>query len=252
MLTKCGSQQAGIYPPLGVVGQCPFRRGVWSDDYFYTIVSRRPVGGLPGLDWGRERFCDSNGNIPPHHAIEWRSEFIANKTLDAQPAIALQYILSGDEIAIGTAVILFFQYFGSAVFLAISKSIFLNVLDTSLHKYAPSVPFEDIVNAGATDLVNVVPAQYYKGVITAYSNALVATFVSFGPSLYKAQVQKLTTMLQWLAAAASIIAFFFSFGLGWTRVTEQIAKMYTKDVEPRAGTRPTAPTMEPQARSLKA
>lgn len=189
---------------------------------------------------------------PPHHAIEWRSEFIANKTLDAQPAIALQYILSGDEIAIGTAVILFFQYFGSAVFLAISKSIFLNVLDTSLHKYAPSVPFEDIVNAGATDLVNVVPAQYYKGVITAYSNALVATFVSFGPSLYKAQVQKLTTMLQWLAAAASIIAFFFSFGLGWTRVTEQIAKMYTKDVEPRAGTRPTAPTMEPQARSLKA
>lgn len=103
---------------------------------------------------------------------------LSAKIKSLQPAIALQYILSGEEIAIGTATIMFFQYFGSAVFLAISKSIFLNVLDSALHKYAPSVSFEEIVHAGATELPSLVPPDEYQGVLTAYSDALVSTFVS--------------------------------------------------------------------------
>ncbi|KAL8335868.1 hypothetical protein RB598_009859 [Gaeumannomyces tritici] len=121
------------------------------------------------------------------------------------PPIVLQNHLPGEELATGTALLVFFQYFGSAVFLCISKTTFLNSLYGALATGSPGVDPQSVVSTGATELASILTPEQYPAVIRAYSDALVTTF--------------------WLSAAASITAFFFSFGLGWKKVTLQTKKL---------------------------
>uniref|UniRef100_L2FKG8 Major facilitator superfamily transporter n=1 Tax=Colletotrichum fructicola (strain Nara gc5) TaxID=1213859 RepID=L2FKG8_COLFN len=137
------------------------------------------------------------------------------------PPIALQNTLQNEELATGTALLIFFQYFGSSVFLCVSKTAFLNRLIPALQEHVPDVDPQAIINAGATDLENIVDGSEYNALIQAYSDALVTTF--------------------WLSAAASIIAFFFSFGLGWRKVELQTKKMMGNESEAKDGEPVTAP-----------
>ncbi|KAI8249965.1 Efflux pump mlcE [Colletotrichum sp. SAR 10_77] len=137
------------------------------------------------------------------------------------PPIALQNTLQNEELATGTALLIFFQYFGSSVFLCVSKTAFLNRLIPALQEHVPDVDPQAIINAGATDLENLVDGSEYNALIQAYSDALVTTF--------------------WLSAAASIIAFFFSFGLGWRKVELQTKKMMGNESEAKDGEPVTAP-----------
>lgn len=94
------------------------------------------------------------------------------------PPIALQNTLQNEELATGTALLIFFQYFGSSVFLCVSKTAFLNRLIPALQEHVPDVDPQAIINAGATDLENIVDGSEYNALIQAYSDALVTTFVS--------------------------------------------------------------------------
>jgi hypothetical protein len=92
--------------------------------------------------------------------------------------IAAQAKLPPAEISIATANMLFFQYFGGTIVNVIGKTVFLNALGPALQQFAPAVDAQRVINAGATEFLNVVEPQYVDGVRLAYNKALALTFVS--------------------------------------------------------------------------
>ncbi|ORY10726.1 major facilitator superfamily domain-containing protein [Clohesyomyces aquaticus] len=94
------------------------------------------------------------------------------------PVLAVQAVLPSTEIAYATAIILLFQYFGGAVANCIAKTVFINALSPALRKYAPGVDVLRVIQAGATEVFELVDAKDVDGVVKAYNEALTLTFVS--------------------------------------------------------------------------
>jgi hypothetical protein len=92
---------------------------------------------------------------------------------------AVQAFLPSDEIAIATAEIFFFQYFGATVFIAVGETVFEHTLVPALLKYAPGVNPELVVHSGGTTLRTIISATELPGVLRAYNAAITNTFVSF-------------------------------------------------------------------------
>jgi hypothetical protein len=80
---------------------------------------------------------------------------------------------------LGTALVVFKQFFGGRIFIALGQTIFTNSLAPALEKFAPSVDAQFVINVGATKLRCTVPASEFRGVLMAYNQALMHTFVSF-------------------------------------------------------------------------
>lgn len=93
------------------------------------------------------------------------------------------------QIPIGTAMLMFMQYFGGAVFLSVAKTIFTNELLSSLHKYAPDIDAHSIVHSGVTRVFNGLSKHDRPLVLEAYNKALTLTFVS-RPSLQLATASR--------------------------------------------------------------
>jgi MFS family permease len=94
------------------------------------------------------------------------------------PLTAISDLLSGDDLASAVAVLVFCQYFGGALMLAIGQTAFLARLGPALESFAPNISAEVLVNAGATNTRTIVPAAELDGVLMAYNRALTQTFVS--------------------------------------------------------------------------
>ncbi|KAI1623641.1 major facilitator superfamily domain-containing protein [Exophiala viscosa] len=88
--------------------------------------------------------------------------------------IAAQAALPKSDVAIGTAIINFSQQFGGALFVSVGENLFLNNLASGL-KSLPGLDVTKIVNTGATELRDAVPAQYLPQVLSAYNHALMKT-----------------------------------------------------------------------------
>lgn len=89
-------------------------------------------------------------------------------------SIAAQAALPMSDVAIGTAIINFSQQFGGALFVSVGENLFLNNLATGLRDI-PGLDVKTMVNAGATELRDAVPAQALKSVLSAYNHALMKT-----------------------------------------------------------------------------
>lgn len=76
-----------------------------------------------------------------------------------------------------TSEVFFFQYLGGSVFLAIAEPIFTGGLRSSLHRYAPSVNAESIVDAGASAVRSSASKAALPGVLKAYNHAITSTIV---------------------------------------------------------------------------
>lgn len=105
-----------------------------------------------------------------------------------------------------TAIAVFFQFFGGAVFIAISETIFVSRLTAALHEYAPSLDAKKVIAAGATGLRTVVKleggtGEVLDGAIAAYNVAVTTTF--------------------YLMAAGAVVATFFALGIEWRSVKEE-------------------------------
>ncbi|KAK0712952.1 major facilitator superfamily-domain-containing protein [Lasiosphaeria miniovina] len=97
-----------------------------------------------------------------------------------QPLIAVQTVLSIEDVPIGTSVIIFVQTLGGALFVSIAQNVFSNHLVQYVAEYEPSLPDPSIVFAvGATNIQHAIPAEYLPGVTQAYNDALTKTFVVF-------------------------------------------------------------------------
>lgn len=92
-----------------------------------------------------------------------------------QTLIAVQTVLPLKDVPTGTAVIMFAQTLGGALFLSVGQNIFSNQLLKNLRTYVPDFDPFYVLKIGATNL-KAVPPQFYQGVLTAYNKTLTQVF----------------------------------------------------------------------------
>ena len=93
-----------------------------------------------------------------------------------QPFLAVQSHCPPAQLAVGTAVVAWSQFFGGALFVALGQTAFANLLRQSLTRYAPDVDPSTVVEAGATNYAAHVPANQLENVLQAYNKAVTQTF----------------------------------------------------------------------------
>jgi hypothetical protein len=93
-----------------------------------------------------------------------------------QSLIAVQAALPGADIAIGTAIIMFSQTFGGALFASVAQNVFTNQLLKNLESAVPDFPSGVVLATGATEIQHAVPAEFLPRVLAAYNKALTDTW----------------------------------------------------------------------------
>lgn len=97
--------------------------------------------------------------------------------LGAQQCMMIpQTILTGEDIALGTSVIMFAETISGTVFLAICETLFRNKLISELARLAPTADPALVIAKGAANLASSITSIYganvTKQILAAYSNAL--------------------------------------------------------------------------------
>jgi hypothetical protein len=88
------------------------------------------------------------------------------------PIIATQAISRVADLPSATAMVLFCQTLGGAIFVAAGQSALANVVLKKLPIYVPSVNPAQVFAVGATDLKNLFPAAELLGIQHAYMDGL--------------------------------------------------------------------------------
>jgi hypothetical protein len=97
--------------------------------------------------------------------------------------------MPADQVAQATALIMFANYFGGAIFVSFGKTLLLNRLIPALQEFSPILNAQGLLNAGAAGVRNAVSAAELPGILLAFNKALTQTFVS---GSQEGAVQKLT------------------------------------------------------------
>jgi hypothetical protein len=87
-------------------------------------------------------------------------------------------VLPQNEISIGNATVVFFQFLGGSIFLAIAESVFTSQLIKELAICAPTVNAQSVVAAGAAAVASVVSPGNLPGVLEAYNKSIVTVYVA--------------------------------------------------------------------------
>ena len=90
--------------------------------------------------------------------------------------IAAQTVLPKKDVPIGTAIIMFSQTLGGAVFISVAQNVFTNRLLTNLKQVVPDLSPALVLKVGATSLKTAIPKQFLGGVQQAYNDAIMSTF----------------------------------------------------------------------------
>ncbi|KAK3337625.1 major facilitator superfamily domain-containing protein [Cercophora scortea] len=94
-----------------------------------------------------------------------------------QGGVAAQAVLPFADVSVGTAVVLFVQILGGAVFVSVAQNTFANRLVENIVALGiPNLDVSSIIRAGATGIRNVVDAEHLPAVIVAYNDALLQAF----------------------------------------------------------------------------
>ncbi|PYH97698.1 MFS general substrate transporter [Aspergillus ellipticus CBS 707.79] len=92
-----------------------------------------------------------------------------------QPMVVVQAALDPADIPSATAIVMFAQILGGAVFVSVAQNVFQNELFRTLAQ-VPGVDAQAVVDAGATLLRDVVSPEVLSQVLTAYNMAVTHTF----------------------------------------------------------------------------
>lgn len=96
------------------------------------------------------------------------------------PMTAVQTVLNPEDIPVGTAIVMFLQTLGGAIFIAIGQAVFQNGLQAGIRVYAPKVNPSTILNAGATEMRHILATlgqlDQLDGVIKSYMDGLRDTY----------------------------------------------------------------------------
>ncbi|KAF7190997.1 MFS-type efflux pump MFS1 [Pseudocercospora fuligena] len=93
-----------------------------------------------------------------------------------QTLIAIQAVLPAPDIPIGTAIVMFSQTLGGALFISVAQNVFQNGLLKHVISAVPNIDPARVLGTGATELVNVFQGTDLQGVRQAYNDAIVETF----------------------------------------------------------------------------
>lgn len=93
-----------------------------------------------------------------------------------QTLVAVQTALPAGDVAIGTAIMMFSQTLGGALFISVGQNVFTNQLIKHLASVVPDLDPSIVLRTGATELKNAIPSEFLGGVLTAYNLALTNTF----------------------------------------------------------------------------
>ncbi len=117
----------------------------------------------------------------------------------------MQNNVSKEEVSVATALVVFSQNLGGAVFLSLAEVIFSNQLRHFLSIDAPGADVAAVIAAGASaaDIRGAVPAELLPVVRLAYSD-------TFNHVMY-------------LATGSACGAFLFATAMGWVRINTQKA-----------------------------
>ena len=88
------------------------------------------------------------------------------------PLLAVQDALQPSDVPIGYTVVLTAGYLGSSIALATAQAIFSSRLKHDIHLQLPGVDPNSIVNAGATELSNLIPSNLYQQGLQLFNMAL--------------------------------------------------------------------------------
>lgn len=89
-----------------------------------------------------------------------------------QPLMAVQTVLSLDDVPTGTSVVVFAQTIGSSILLIVAQNLFTNELLAGLAKEVPSINPAAVLNAGALGVLEDVPETVRHAVLLAYNRAV--------------------------------------------------------------------------------
>jgi hypothetical protein len=92
-----------------------------------------------------------------------------------QAVMASQTVLPQAEVAMGTALMFFWQSLGGAVFMCVSQTLFVNYLASHLADL-PGIDVDRVVSAGATDVQDVVAEDKLAEVLEVYNAAVRQAF----------------------------------------------------------------------------
>jgi hypothetical protein len=119
-----------------------------------------------------------------------------------QTVLIAQTVLDIDDTPTGTAALIFFQTLGGAIMLSVAQNVFQNRLLANIEAIFPGLnPSMLLGNTGATNLQNVVPAEYLPEVLAAFNKALSSVF--------------------YVGAAMASLSVFGSVGIEWKSVKGQ-------------------------------
>ncbi|KAF8211711.1 major facilitator superfamily domain-containing protein [Mycena galopus ATCC 62051] len=93
-----------------------------------------------------------------------------------QPMLAAQTVLELKDVAIGTALVMFANTLGGALFVAIAQSVFTSRLVSGLVATVPSVSPTLVLSNGADSLKEVIASEFLPDVLVAYNQALMMAF----------------------------------------------------------------------------
>ncbi|GAB7358254.1 hypothetical protein MBLNU230_g0405t1 [Neophaeotheca triangularis] len=93
-----------------------------------------------------------------------------------QTLIAVQTVLPKRDIPTGTALMMFSQTLGGAIFISVGQNVFSNRLLTNLQAVVPDLNPALVLQTGATSLKDLIEPRFLPGVQSAYNDSIVATF----------------------------------------------------------------------------
>ncbi|KAM0721945.1 hypothetical protein Q7P37_002871 [Cladosporium fusiforme] len=93
-----------------------------------------------------------------------------------QTLVAVQTVLPKADVPIGTAIAMFSQTLGGALFISVAQNVFTNQLLKNVTAQVPGLNPLTVLGTGATDLVRVIPPEFIDAVQVAYNDALVNTY----------------------------------------------------------------------------
>ncbi|KAH7045202.1 major facilitator superfamily domain-containing protein [Macrophomina phaseolina] len=94
-----------------------------------------------------------------------------------QASLAAQAVLPQAEVATGTAIAMFVQLLGGAVFVSVGENVFTNRLVEGIAAaQIPGLDAQTVVAMGATELRRLVPSEHVGAVMAAYMDALVRVY----------------------------------------------------------------------------
>ncbi|OAQ57807.2 MFS transporter [Pochonia chlamydosporia 170] len=94
-----------------------------------------------------------------------------------QAMVAIQASVAGADVAIGTAIIIFSQTLGGALFICVAQNVFQNKLVSNIaDAHITGLNPASVVSVGATQVQTLIPTKFLPAVLHAYNGAVTNTF----------------------------------------------------------------------------